>query len=82
MQIGRLTGSFESDFAGNWLALNSTLPARYEFRGRNGGFRHKQRHRIRCEGEGVPQVADFMVELSGIEPLASSLRKRLGTNLQ
>jgi hypothetical protein len=28
------------------------------------------------EMEGVPQVVDFMVELSGIEPLASSLRTR------
>jgi hypothetical protein len=28
------------------------------------------------EREGMPQVVDFMVELSGIEPLASSLRTR------
>ncbi len=28
------------------------------------------------ESEGMPQVADLMVELSGIEPLASSLRTR------
>ena len=28
------------------------------------------------EVEGKPQVVDFMVELSGIEPLASSLRTR------
>jgi hypothetical protein len=26
--------------------------------------------------EGMPQVVDFLVELSGIEPLASSLRTR------
>ncbi len=26
--------------------------------------------------EGMPQIVDFMVELSGIEPLASSLRTR------
>jgi integrase len=32
--------------------------------------------KIQREMEGMPQVADFMVELSGIEPLASSLRTR------
>ena len=30
----------------------------------------------RLQSEGMPQVVDFMVELSGIEPLASSLRTR------
>jgi len=30
----------------------------------------------RREMKGMPQVVDFMVELSGIEPLASSLRTR------
>ena len=30
----------------------------------------------RREIKGMPQVVDFMVELSGIEPLASSLRTR------
>jgi hypothetical protein len=32
--------------------------------------------KTRREREGMSQVADFMVELSGIEPLASSLRTR------
>ena len=31
----------------------------------------------RGEMKGMPQVVDFMVELSGIEPLASSLRRRV-----
>ena len=31
---------------------------------------------IRKEMKGMPQVVDCMVELSGIEPLASSLRTR------
>jgi hypothetical protein len=30
----------------------------------------------------MPQLVESMVELSGIEPLASSLRKRGETNLQ
>jgi hypothetical protein len=30
----------------------------------------------RWKMEGIPQIVDFMVELSGIEPLASSLRTR------
>jgi hypothetical protein len=30
----------------------------------------------KSEMKGMPQLVDFMVELSGIEPLASSLRTR------
>jgi hypothetical protein len=32
--------------------------------------------RLQREMEGVPQVVESLVELSGIEPLASSLRTR------
>ena len=32
--------------------------------------------KLKREMEGIPQVAESLVELSGIEPLASSLRTR------
>ena len=32
--------------------------------------------KLRKEMEGIPQVVESLVELSGIEPLASSLRTR------
>jgi len=44
--------------------------------GTTGGYDTNNDTKNRREMEGMPQVVDFMVELSGIEPLASSLRTR------
>jgi integrase len=40
------------------------------------GYDTKNDTKLRREMEGLPQIIDSMVELSGIEPLASSLRTR------
>ncbi len=40
------------------------------------GYDTKSATKLRREIESMPQVVDCMVELSGIEPLASSLRTR------
>ncbi len=45
-------------------------------KGTTGGYVTNNDTNTRREMEGMPQIVDFMVELSGIEPLASSLRTR------
>ena len=42
----------------------------------SGGIREGYDAKLRREIEDIPQVVDLLVELSGIEPLASSLRTR------
>ena len=41
-----------------------------------GGYDTNNDTKLWSEMEGIPQRIDYMVELSGIEPLASSLRTR------
>ena len=56
------------------LTLKSQL--RGDSRGTAKGYDTKNDTNTSGEIDGTPQVVDFMVELSGIEPLASSLRTR------
>jgi integrase len=44
--------------------------------GKREGYDTINDTKLRNEMEGMPQVVDYLVELSGIEPLASSLRTR------
>jgi hypothetical protein len=54
-----------------------------EFRGNSGGtaegYDTKNDTNTRKEMEGMPQVADFMVELVGLEPTTSSSPATVGT---
>ena len=44
--------------------------------GHSEGLRRQQRHNDTKALKGMPQGVEYLVELSGIEPLASSLRTR------
>jgi hypothetical protein len=44
--------------------------------GKAEGYDTNNDTNLKREMEGIPQVVDYLVELSGIEPLASSLRTR------
>jgi hypothetical protein len=44
--------------------------------GKTEGYDTNSDTKLKMEMEGVPQVVESLVELSGIEPLASSLRTR------
>ena len=57
-------------------ALSMTLAQTGESRGKREGYDTNNDTKLKREMEGMPQIIDSMVELSGIEPLASSLRTR------
>jgi integrase len=57
-------------------ALSMTPVRTGELGSKREGYDTNNDTKLRREMEGVPQVADLLVELSGIEPLASSLRTR------
>ena len=55
-------------------SLSMSRPIHSDLRGKIEGYDTNSGTESRLESEGMPQGADFMVELSGIEPLTSSLR--------
>jgi integrase-like protein len=57
-------------------ALSMKLIQKGDSGGHNRGLRHNNDTKLGREMEGRPQVVESLVELSGIEPLASSLRTR------
>jgi Phage integrase family len=61
----------------NALDALSMMPAQTGDSGsKREGYDTNNDTRLRKEMEGMPQIIDSMVELSGIEPLTSSLRTR------
>jgi hypothetical protein len=57
-------------------ALSMTPVQTDDSAGKRKGYNTNHDTKLRREIEDMPQVADFMVELNGIEPLTSSLRTR------
>jgi hypothetical protein len=57
-------------------ALTMKPPSKGHSRDTKRGYDTNNDTNTRKEMNGMPQVVDYMVELSGIEPLASSLRTR------
>jgi integrase len=57
-------------------ALSMTPIQTRDSRDKREGYDTNNDTKLKEEMKGMPQITDFMVELSGIEPLASSLRTR------
>ena len=57
-------------------SLNTKPKLKHDSSATRHGYDTKSDTNTRKKPEGMSQVVDFMVELSGIEPLASSLRTR------
>ena len=57
-------------------ALVTTKGRRTRFAGKSGGYDTSNDTKVSLESVPLPHVIDSLVELSGIEPLTSSLRTR------